>query len=52
MNGYKVGEVVGRKRAGNRLFKLKYIGEVDCIAENVSTGEECVNKLKNLKKPI
>ena len=50
MQDYKVGEVVGRKLAGSRLFKLKYIGEVYCIAESVSTGEECVIKLKNLKK--
>ena len=50
MNGYKVGEVVGRKLAGSRLFELEYIGEVYCIAENVSTGEECVIKLTNLKK--
>ncbi len=51
MHMYKVGEVVGRKLAGSRLFKLKYIGEVYCIAENVSTGEECVIRVVNLKKP-
>ena len=52
MHMYKVGEVVGRKLAGSRLFKLKYIGEVYCIAESVSTGEECVIRVVNLKKPI